>query len=71
MFLCKFVSENKPFVNSLNYSMRKFLLFVFAVMVVAGSAYADGRVKIPAYLPGVPVDDSLSMIQKAPTKSIL
>lgn len=57
MFLCKFVSENKPFVNSLNYSMRKFLLFVFAVMAVAGSTYADGRVKIPAYLPGVPVDD--------------
>ena len=26
-------------------------------MAVAGSAYADGRVKIPAYLPGVPVDD--------------
>ncbi len=37
--------------------MRKFLLFVFAVITLAANAAAVGREKMPARLPGVPVDD--------------
>lgn len=37
--------------------MRKFLLFVFAVMSLANAVSAVERAKIPAYLPGVPIED--------------